>query len=242
MAKVTEAHVEARTNQILDAAWVCFAERGYHKSTMQDIAAKAGLSTGAIYLYYESKEALLMAINQRSMEMGRRIIQDAREGSSGPIGAMQALGAAMISVFSDPGFETATRLNIEMWPEVIRSPELAAGSRREIGFWREEVGKLLREAQEAGEIRQDVDPDAIAVLSICAWEGLRHYKLIDPTIREEILVAIVQPYLTFDLEASAPADRDVKASPRMKGMPWVMPEDAQGGTEDDEIGDTDGDR
>ena len=38
MARVTEAHVEARRNQILDAAWSCFARRGYHQTTMQDIA------------------------------------------------------------------------------------------------------------------------------------------------------------------------------------------------------------
>jgi len=241
MARVTDAHVEARQDQILDAAWVCFAERGYHRSTMQDIATKAGLSTGAIYLYYDSKEALLMAINQRNLETGRQVIQDVRERSAGPISAMRSLGEAMISVFSDPGFETATRLSIEMWPEVIRSPELAANSRREIGFWREEVGKLLREAQEAGEIREDVDPDTIAMLSICAWEGLRHYKLIDPTISEEILIAIVQPYLTSDLAISEPADPD-QASARLRGAPWTVPGDEQRGTEGDENGDADGDR
>ena len=241
MARVTEAHVEARTNQILDAAWVCFAERGYHKSTMQDIAAKAGLSTGAIYLYYESKEALLLAINRRSMEMGRQIIQEARDRSPGPIGAMRSLGAAMVSVFSDPGFETATRLNIEMWPEVIRSPELAAGYRREMGFWREEVGKLLREAQKAGEVKRDADPDTLAVMSICVWEGLRHWKLIDPTFSEDILIAIVEPYLTSDLEMSAPADPGIEALAPRRGMPWVMPKNAPGGTEDDEMRDTDGD-
>jgi TetR/AcrR family fatty acid metabolism transcriptional regulator len=205
---------------------------------MQEIAAKAGLSTGAIYLYYENKEALLVAINRRSMEMGRKVIQEARERSVGPLGAMRSIGAAMVSVFSDPGFETATKLNIEMWPEVIRSPELAEGYRREVGFWREEVGRLLREAQEAGEIRRDADPDTIAVLSICAWEGLRHYKLIDPTISEEILVAIVQPYLSADQEASA---LDIKSPPRMKGMPWILPKDAQTATEGDETGGTDGD-
>jgi len=219
MARVTEAHVEARTNQILDAAWICFAERGYHRSTMQDIAARAGLSTGAIYLYYESKEALLVAINQRSMEMGRQIVQEARERSAGPLGAMRSLGAAMISVFSDPAFESATKLSIELWPEVIRSPELTAGYRREIGLWREEVGKLLKEAQEAGQISPDVDPDAIAMLSICAWEGLRHYKLVDPTISEDILLSLVQPSLTVEPEEAV---ADIHASEKLQGMPWLM--------------------
>ncbi len=221
--RVTDAHVEARQNQILDAAWVCFAERGYRQATMQDIAAKAGLSTGAIYLYYEGKDALIKALNQRNLETGRRMIEAVRANSTGPLSSMRALGAAMISVFSDPGFEAATRLSIEMWPEVIRNEDLAAASRRELSFWRQEVGKLLREAQEAGEIRPDADPDTIAILSICAWEGLRHYKLIDPSISEDILVSVVRPYLTTGTTEDWPGEDTLKSSELLQGAPWILP-------------------
>ncbi len=221
--RTTDAHVEARQNQILDAAWVCFAERGYRQATMQDIATEAGLSTGAIYLYYESKDALVRALNQRSLETGRRMVEAARAKSAGPLSTIRSIGAAMISVFSDPGFEAATRLSIEMWPEMIRNEEMAAGSRREMGFWRQEVGKLLREAQEAGEISSDADPDTLAVLSICAWEGLRHYKLIDPSISEEILVSIVSPFLTTGTTEGWPDADELKSSEWLQGASWILP-------------------
>ena len=39
MSRVTEAHIEARRNQITSAAWACFARKGYHQTTMQDIAS-----------------------------------------------------------------------------------------------------------------------------------------------------------------------------------------------------------
>jgi AcrR family transcriptional regulator len=221
--RVTDAHVEARQNQILDAAWVCFAERGYRQATMQDIAAKAGLSTGAIYLYYESKDALIKAINQRSQEMSRRIVEAARAHSSGPIGTLRSLGAAMLSVFADPGFEATTRLNIELWTEVIRNEDLARGYRREVDFWRQEVSRLLREAQEAGELRPDADPDAIAVLSICAWEGLRHFRLIDPSISEGILVSLVSPYLTTETAERWSEEDGLQASEQVRGAPWILP-------------------
>ena len=64
MARVTAAHVEARTNQIILAAWECFARKGYHQTTMADIAGEAGLSAGAIYRYFASKEAVLKAISE----------------------------------------------------------------------------------------------------------------------------------------------------------------------------------
>ncbi len=209
--------------QILDAAWVCFAERGYRQATMQDIAAKAGLSTGAIYLYFEGKDALIKAANQRNLETGRRIVEAVRASSTGPLSSMRSLGAAMISVFSDPGFEAATRLSIEMWPEVIRNEELAAAQLSEMNFWRKEVGMLLREAQEAGEIKPDADPDAIATLSILAWEGLRHWKLIDPSISEDILVSVVRPFLTTGTTEDWPGEDSLKSSELLQGAPWILP-------------------
>jgi AcrR family transcriptional regulator len=55
MPKVTEAHLEARRQQILDAALACFSRRGFHQSTMQDICQEAELSPGAVYRYFRSK-------------------------------------------------------------------------------------------------------------------------------------------------------------------------------------------
>src|SRR2546426_7751892 len=51
MPKVTDAHLEARRQQILDAATECFARKGFHRSTMHDICQMAELSPGAVYRY-----------------------------------------------------------------------------------------------------------------------------------------------------------------------------------------------
>lgn len=54
--------VEDRREQILDAAMHVFAEKGFARATNKDIAHRAGITPGLIYHYFESKEALLMAI------------------------------------------------------------------------------------------------------------------------------------------------------------------------------------
>ena len=59
MPKVTQAHLEARRQQILDAAFGCFARQGFHQTTMQDICREAELSPGAVYRYFDSKEAII---------------------------------------------------------------------------------------------------------------------------------------------------------------------------------------
>jgi len=56
---------EARRSNILAAALRCFARRGYHATTVDDIAAEAGVSKGAPYVYFDSKQALFRALYDR---------------------------------------------------------------------------------------------------------------------------------------------------------------------------------
>ncbi len=65
--------IAARRNQILDAAAKVFAEKGFHPTTIKDIATEAGIAHGTIYTYFESKTALLLGIFDR---MKASIIQE----------------------------------------------------------------------------------------------------------------------------------------------------------------------
>jgi AcrR family transcriptional regulator len=59
MPKVTEEHRQARRRQIAQAALRCFARNGFQQTSMADIIAESGLSAGAIYGHYKSKEELV---------------------------------------------------------------------------------------------------------------------------------------------------------------------------------------
>lgn len=69
-----EQLIAARRNQILDAAAVVFAEKGFHPTTTKDIAKAADISEGTIYNYFDSKTALLFGIFERMKETA---LQDA---------------------------------------------------------------------------------------------------------------------------------------------------------------------
>jgi AcrR family transcriptional regulator len=225
--------VEARRNQIVDAAWACFARKGYHQTTMQDIASEAGISAGAIYRYYPSKEGVLKAINDRSQELGRALVEWARShGAGGPTGTLGVIGRAMLSVFANPEFETMTRVNIEVWPEVIRSDTLRNAIRTELSFWRTVVAELLAGAAARGELREGVDPQAAAVLLISAYEGLRHYWLLDPeNFTPERLIAAAGGLFTTDLQINVEALVD--AAPGL--APPLGIEVRRSGTRDDDV-------
>lgn len=181
MPKVTDAHLKARRQQIIDAAWACFARKGYHQTTMQDICEESGLSPGAIYRYFAGKEAIRTAVWDRNEEWAREVLETARSQATEPADTLWVLGQTMwLSFFDDPAWEAMTRVDIENWPEVLRDQELLNERRKNVAFWRTVVTQLMRDAREAGQVRADVDPESLTTLFICAHEGLRHYRLVDP--------------------------------------------------------------
>lgn len=69
---IQEQLIAARRNQILDAATTIFAEKGFHRATIRDVAKAAGIADGTIYIYFENKTALLMGILDRLNETDQR--------------------------------------------------------------------------------------------------------------------------------------------------------------------------
>jgi AcrR family transcriptional regulator len=237
MARVTEEHVAARNEQILDAAWICFARKGYYETTMQDIADEAGLSAGAIYRYFPGKEAVLRAINLRSQETGRALVQQARSLAGGPLDAMRIIGETMLSLFRDPGFEATARVNAEIWPHVIREPDLRQGLRNEMAFWHATLTDLIADAKARGQLIADFDPEALASLYICAWEGFRHYAFVDPDrFQPEVLLTLTRALVTgvaIDGDEAPPA-------PAIDAPPWRMPASRSDETKEEAGGPADG--
>ena len=66
MPKVTQAHLDARRQQIVDAARARFASHGFARTSMSDLVTASGLSTGAIYRYFASKDEIVTAICEQT--------------------------------------------------------------------------------------------------------------------------------------------------------------------------------
>jgi AcrR family transcriptional regulator len=189
--KVSPTYLDARRNEILDAAWTCFARKGYHQTTMQDICAEAEMSAGALYRYFPRKEDILVAINERSLDMGRRLVQEASSRADDPLDALRLIGQTMLGALRSPVFEDMSRVSVEIWPEVLRNEKLREALREELSFWASAVTDILRQAKSRGELGEHVDPEAAARLYMCAYEGLRHYLLVSPDqFKPELLVEL----------------------------------------------------
>jgi len=62
-----ERRKESRPGELLDAALDLFVEHGFAATRLEDIAARAGVSKGTLYLYFDSKEALFQALVRRNL-------------------------------------------------------------------------------------------------------------------------------------------------------------------------------
>jgi AcrR family transcriptional regulator len=111
--------IEARCNQILDAAALVFAEKGFHRATTREIASTAGISEGTIYNYFDNKESLLIGIMVRlaQLESMNKELVEALQGD------VREFFVAMFSQRSNRIQQVQEMLKAVL-PEVMVNPEL----------------------------------------------------------------------------------------------------------------------
>ena len=170
MPKVSEEHLEARRRQVVDAAIACFARDGFHRTTMQDICREAGLSLGAVYSYFSSKDELIEAIAYERHAREAGFMAGARDIGEGAE-ALRALGRAFFSSLADPDERTRRKLGVQVWAEALRNPAIHKLVMRGIDPPRAVIAHLVREAQERDELDRGLDPDAVARVMLALFQG-----------------------------------------------------------------------
>jgi len=110
-----------RKPRILDAAERCFARTGFHRATMQDVAAECGMSPGNLYRYFASKDDVVAGIAERDRERFMRDIEQLRSAPD-PRATFEALGRFHLAELPR---ERAV-LMMELWAEGARNPRIGA--------------------------------------------------------------------------------------------------------------------
>jgi AcrR family transcriptional regulator len=118
--RVSQEHLDARRRQILDAAAGCFARNGFHATSMTDIQAAAGLSTGGVYRHFAGKDDIIVALTSRVVDrMAERLRETADQGTPSVARLIEAMHAG-----------TDAALMVQIWAEAGRNPEIAEIVRR----------------------------------------------------------------------------------------------------------------
>jgi len=185
--KVSQSYLDARRSQILDAATSCFAREGFHRATMQDIVKESGLSPGAIYNYFASKEEIIEAIAEERQSKEGLLIAEAQKLSD-LTKALRRIRDAFFTPLPDPKERRRRRVGIQLWAEAQRNPKIHEIVRRGMDGPRELLSRMITEAQTGREIPKSLDPDATARLMIATFHGFVLQLDWDETVT-------VEPYL-----------------------------------------------
>jgi AcrR family transcriptional regulator len=194
MPRVSQTHLDARRRQILAAAIQCFSREGFHRTTMQDIVRQAGLSPGAIYRYFASKEDIIEAIaNERHAREAALITTGQDAGEPGAI--LGRLARDFFGPLTRAGERQRRRVGIQVWAEALRSPRVLKVVRRGIDRPRSLLRALVRDAQRRGAIASELDPDAAARVMIALFQGFVLQQAWDPKIDVERYLAVAEAAL-----------------------------------------------
>lgn len=189
MPKVTEAHLEARKQQIIDAAAACFSQRGFHQTTMQDICKEAELSPGAVYRYFESKDEIIAAMVDERRRDGIALVQAITGRHADTLSALEEIAKAFFSRLEDV---QGCALDIELWAEAQANPRIREALRVDIADVNSTLTEFLRKSRDQGEINPVLDPKAVAHVMESFFYGLVLQRSIDPAIEVWPYVSVIK--------------------------------------------------
>jgi AcrR family transcriptional regulator len=180
MPKVSPEHLAARRQQILDAALVCFDRAGFHRTSMQDIFDESGLSVGAVYRYFASKEDIVEAIAEQRHAREAELIGEAM-GVADPRLALHRLAELCLGWLTDPDERQRRRVGVQVWAEAVHRDRLRAIVQRGADQRLLLVG-FLDEAQRDGRLPLGVEPEALARVYLALFQGLILQQAWEPDV------------------------------------------------------------
>jgi AcrR family transcriptional regulator len=177
MPRVSQAHLDARRQQIVDAARARFASHGFARTTMADIVTESGLSNGAIYRYFTSKDEIVVAVCEQGTEALPKAL------------TAEAVGGFLEHVRTLARDTDHARLVAQIYAEAAVSPPLAAVVQQQLSAMRAAVAELVPDGRRryAGQIAE-----AFVGLCISYNQQLAIRGDLDPAPFTAALMAIVK--------------------------------------------------
>jgi AcrR family transcriptional regulator len=131
MPRLTEDLRNKRRQHILESAWSCFSRDGFHATSMDDVIARTGMSSSAVYRYFRGKDELIDATADQALALVRGLIDRLleQEPALSPSQVLAAIAAEVRLRGQHPDYDLS-RIAMQAWAEALRRPALEERTRR----------------------------------------------------------------------------------------------------------------
>lgn len=166
MPRISAERREARRAEIVAAARRCFSRDGFHRTSMPDIAAEAGLSVGAPYRYFAGKEEVILEIATQTFGILFTPILKLLDHDR-PVTVTDLIASAVEPLGDDVVYDTAgepvpvyelLRCGVQAWSELLRNDDLCRHAELGVDYLRKQITAALRHGQEVGTVAPGLDP------------------------------------------------------------------------------------
>jgi AcrR family transcriptional regulator len=170
---------EERKSQILDAAISVFARLGFHQARMDDIAQEAGLSKGALYLYYKSKDTIIAAILKYLFTQEMKVLHAfvAAEQRGSVRAQLEQLTQQLAEAMN--WMSKLMPIAFEFYAIAGRQKEVHQFLKEYFREYSADIAHLIQRGIDRGEFRA-VNPQATAITLTALYEGLALLFFVDP--------------------------------------------------------------
>lgn len=213
MPKLKPETQQARRERILNAAEICFARAGFHRCTMQDICKEAGVSPGALYVYFASKEELIAGIVERNRSKLATQLADIANAND-LLGALAQLGAHY--TIDEPQYKRV--LCLEIGGEATRNPAIGEIFKSVDTFCHQNFEQLFERARREGKIAPQDDSPTLAEVVSLIGDGLFWRRAVDPEFDAHKILPVLVRLVSMLLNPVAP-DQPVQIKPKPTRQP-----------------------
>src|SRR5437588_657672 len=165
-----------RREQIMQAAVVCFAKRGFHQASMHDISAEAGISVGLIYRYFENKEAVISAMADRH----KKEIQDVLERAKQAPTLLESLEVLFTAHCCENEPKIQSAFVVDLYAEASRNPQVADLVRDVLQTAMDGVTDLIARSPEGKNASHGLTPDELSELIFAVARGMLMRDVLQP--------------------------------------------------------------
>jgi TetR/AcrR family transcriptional repressor of uid operon len=165
-----------RRTQILDAALVCFAKRGFHQASMHDISTEAGISVGLIYRYFENKEAVISAMADRHKKEIQDMLERARQAPT----LLESLEILFTAHCCEDAPQVVSAFVVDLYAEASRNPHVAALVRDVLQTAMDGVTDLIARSPEGESAAHGLKPHELAELIFAVARGMLMFDVLRP--------------------------------------------------------------